>query len=107
MMGAVDSMPHLAASVPKSESTEVSCRATKAGGRFSTPWTPSEFWAVTAVITDMPNTRKAEKVFRSAWMPAPPPESDPAMVRARETRMACQYTGYRHAVTAAPLRAFD
>jgi hypothetical protein len=21
--------------------------------------------------------------------------------------MACQYTGYRHAVTAAPLRAFD
>src|SRR4030067_690685 len=31
----------------------------------------------------MPKTPSALKVFRSAWMPAPPPESDPAMVRAR------------------------
>ena len=88
MMGAVESMPHLAASAPKSSSTESSCWATKAGGRFSTPWTPMEFCAVTAVITDIPNTRKAEKVLRSAWMPAPPPESDPAMVRALGMRMA-------------------
>jgi hypothetical protein len=88
MMGAVESMPHFAASAPKSSSTERSCWATKAGERFSTPCTPTEFWAVTAVITDIPNTRNAENVLRSAWMPAPPPESDPAMVRARGIRMA-------------------
>ena len=88
MIGAVESIPHLAASAPKSESTERSCWATKAGGRLSTPCTPREFCAVTAVITDMPKTRKAEKVFRSAWMPAPPPESDPAMVRALGISMA-------------------
>src|SRR5436190_810399 len=31
----------------------------------------------------MPNTPSAPNVFRSAWMPAPPPESLPAMVSAR------------------------
>ncbi len=88
MMGEVDSIPHLAASAPKSSSTERSCRATKAGGRFSTPWTPREFCAVTAVITDMPNTRNAENVLRSAWIPAPPPESEPAIVSALGINMA-------------------
>src|SRR5439155_18781508 len=33
----------------------------------------------------MPYTPRALNVFRSAWMPAPPPESDPAMVSARGT----------------------
>ena len=33
-------------------------------------------------MTDAPYTPSAPKVFRSAWMPAPPPESDPAMVTA-------------------------
>src|SRR6266508_4757635 len=42
-----------------------------------------EFCTVTAVIADMPWTPWAVKVLRSAWMPAPPPESDPAMVSAR------------------------
>ena len=36
------------------------------------------FCAVTAVIADVPNTPKRAKVFRSAWIPAPPPESEPA-----------------------------
>src|SRR2546423_14213784 len=31
----------------------------------------------------MPYTPSAAKVFRSAWMPAPPPESEPAIVSAR------------------------
>src|SRR3970282_695901 len=30
----------------------------------------------------------AAKVFRSAWMPAPPPESEPAMVRALTGRVS-------------------
>src|SRR2546430_12404054 len=33
----------------------------------------------------MPYTPSARNVFRSAWIPAPPPESDPAMVSARGT----------------------
>jgi hypothetical protein len=51
------SMPHLAASAPKSSRTDSIWRATKAGDRHSTACTPTEFCAVTAVMTDMPNTR--------------------------------------------------
>ena len=48
----------------------------------STPWTPRVFCAVRPVTTDRPNTRKAQNIFRSAWIPAPPPESEPAIVSA-------------------------
>ena len=82
MIGAVESMPIFTASAPKSESTESICATTNSGGRLKTPWTPTEFCAVTAVMTLIPNTRNAEKVLRSAWMPAPPPESEPAIVSA-------------------------
>ena len=53
-------------------------------GRASpaTAVTPSVFWAVTAVIADVPKTPCAANVLRSAWMPAPPPESLPAIVSA-------------------------
>src|SRR5919112_1331480 len=34
-------------------------------------------------MADMPWTPWARKVLRSAWIPAPPPESDPAMVSTR------------------------
>ena len=34
----------------------------------------------TKTDADAPKTPCAAKVLRSAWMPAPPPESDPAMV---------------------------
>ena len=44
--------------------------------------TPRVFWAVTAVSADVPYTPSAAKVFRSAWIPAPPPESEPAIVNA-------------------------
>ena len=50
------------------------------GGDSWTAVTPIVFWAVMAVRADVPNTPSAEKVFRSAWMPAPPPESEPAIV---------------------------
>ena len=49
--------------------------------------TPMVFWAVIVVMAQVPNTPIAPKVLRSAWMPAPPPESDPAMVMARGTRL--------------------
>src|SRR5213082_3329237 len=34
-----------------------------------------------AVIADIPWTPHAANAFRSAWMPAPPPESEPAIER--------------------------
>src|SRR2546422_5351905 len=40
------------------------------------------FCAVMAVIADVPCTPNAANVFRSAWMPAPPPLSEPAIVSA-------------------------
>ncbi|GAB3554565.1 hypothetical protein GCM10027444_30340 [Actinopolyspora lacussalsi] len=44
--------------------------------------TPSVFCTVTAVTAVMPCTPQEKKVRRSACMPALPPESDPAIVRA-------------------------
>ena len=43
--------------------------------------TPVVFCAVIDVITDMAYVPLADMAFRSAWIPAPPPESEPAMVR--------------------------
>jgi hypothetical protein len=44
--------------------------------------TPAVFCAVSATIALMPWQPVAANAFRSAWMPAPPPESEPAMVSA-------------------------
>ena len=43
--------------------------------------TPTVFWAVIAVIAVVPWTPSAANAFRSAWIPAPPPESEPAIER--------------------------
>src|SRR5699024_6462252 len=40
------------------------------------------FCEVSAVIAEVPYTASALMDFRSAWIPAPPPESEPAMVKA-------------------------
>ena len=85
MTAGCDSMPIFTASTARSVNTLSICCATNSGGRSKMPLTPTEFCAVTAVIADIPNTPNAENVLRSAWMPAPPPESDPAMVRAFAT----------------------
>src|SRR5690606_22597687 len=55
--------------------------------------------AVSAAIADRPCTPWAANALRSAWMPAPPPESEPAMVSAEQGISLC----IRH--YAAPLRA--
>jgi hypothetical protein len=54
----------------------------RSAGIASHETTPRVFCAVTAVIAVVPYTPWAANVFRSAWIPAPPPESLPAMVRA-------------------------
>ena len=42
--------------------------------------TPVVFCAVSAAMAVIPNTPLASMVFKSAWIPAPPEESDPAML---------------------------
>ena len=42
--------------------------------------TPVVLCAVTAVIAVIPCTPQRANAFRSAWTPAPPPESEPAML---------------------------
>src|SRR3989442_8377189 len=79
----LDSMPVLAASMPMSSATASICAATTSASISWMRVTARVFCAVMAVIAEVPNTPSAPNVLRSAWMPAPPPESDPAMVRAR------------------------
>jgi hypothetical protein len=50
---------------------------------FVKPLTPTEFCTVTAVTATSACTPSNANVRRSAWMPAPPPESDPAIVITR------------------------
>src|SRR5690625_5617033 len=82
MVSAEVSMPNLVASTGMSSRMLVSCETTASGGTGSTAWTPWVFCEVSAVIAEVPYTASALMDFRSAWIPAPPPESEPAMVRA-------------------------
>ena len=43
--------------------------------------TPTVFCAVSAVIAVIPCTPQRANAFKSAWIPAPPPESEPAIDR--------------------------
>ena len=70
------------APAPMSSSTATICATTIEVGTMATSRTPVVFWAVMAVRALVPNTPNAANVFRSAWMPAPPPESLPAIVSA-------------------------
>jgi len=76
-------MPILMASAPMSSSTERICPTTNSTGTGCTPVTPTVFSSTTATMAEVPKHPQAEKAFRSAWMPAPPLGSLPAMVRAR------------------------
>ena len=53
---------------------------TMVGETGSMPYTPAGFWAVMAVMTVVAKPPKADMVFISACMPAPPLLSDPAML---------------------------
>ena len=64
-----------------SDATCRTCSTIISGGVVSTALTPSVFCAVNAVIAVIPWTPQRANAFRSAWMPAPPPESEPAIER--------------------------
>src|SRR5256714_551077 len=79
------SIPVLAASPPRSAKTASSCARTKSGGTSCTAVTPVVFCAVSATMAVMPWQPTAANAFRSAWIPVPPPESEPAIVKQRGT----------------------
>ena len=79
-------MPVFAASAPRSSSTTSIWARAKSGGTSWIALTPTVFWAVRATIADMPWAPQRAKAFRSAWMPAPPPESEDAIVSTRGTQ---------------------
>src|SRR5215207_273318 len=79
-MSADASMPVFTASTPMSSTTLRNCASTCSAGSSQAPWTPRLFCAVIAVSTLIPCTPLASIALRSAWIPAPPPESDPAIV---------------------------
>src|SRR4051794_20874680 len=50
------------------------------------------FCAVSATIAEVPNTPQRANAFRSAWIPAPPPESEVAIVIATGMRRSVPMT---------------
>src|SRR5438128_717225 len=58
-----------------SPKTASSCARTNSGGSVCTAVTAVVFCAVSATSTDIPWQPAAANALRSAWMPAPPPES--------------------------------
>ena len=72
-------MPILTASTPMSSATARTCSTMNAPGTGWTPVTPTVFCAVSAVSAVMPWTPQRANALRSAWIPAPPPESEPAI----------------------------
>ena len=67
----------------------------KSGGVVWTALTPTVFCAVSAVIAVIPWTPQRANAFRSAWMPAPPPESEPAIERTAGMRRLHAVQGRR------------
>ena len=82
IMSLVASIPILMAPTSRSLATARIWANTNSGGTGMTPSTPRVFCAVSAVIALAPYTPSAENVLMSAWIPAPPDESEPAMVSA-------------------------
>ena len=76
--------PGLRASTPMSSKTASSWACANAGGALDGR-DGRRAWAVSATIALMPWQPSAANAFRSAWIPAPPPESEVAMVRQRGT----------------------
>ena len=74
------SIPIFTASTPMSSATARTCADDHLRrDRLRRASTPTVFCAVIAVIAVIPCTPQRANAFRSAWMPAPPPESEPAI----------------------------
>src|SRR5439155_11491446 len=72
---------------PMSSATARTWATMTSGAIAWTAATPTVFCAVIAVIAVIPCTPAAANAFRSAWIPAPPPESEPAIASTRGMRV--------------------
>ena len=81
-IAALASMPVLAACTPKSETTASICAVTRSAGQRFNHRHPERVLRRHRRDGAMPYTPCAANVLRSAWMPAPAPESLPAIVSA-------------------------
>src|SRR5688500_16713920 len=95
MTFAFASIPSLTAPMRKSSKQASICARRKPISGTWTAVTPRVFCAVSAAIAERPCTPCAAKVFRSAWIPAPPPESEPAMVSAQTGRAGPPWSDMR------------
>ena len=77
--------PRLRRVDPDVSHTASSWARTNPGGSSKTASTSRVFCAVSATIAVKPWTPAAANALRSAWIPAPPPESEPAIVMQRGT----------------------
>ena len=82
IISAEDTIPIFTASGKISLNTASICDATTSQGISYTPKTPVVFCEVTEFITLIPKTPLAANDFKSACIPAPPLESEPAIVKA-------------------------
>ena len=82
IFSAVNNIPVFTAAGRNSSNTASICRRSIFGEHGSTPRTRRGFCAVRQAMALAPWTPSAANVFKSAWMPAPPPLSEPAMVSA-------------------------
>ncbi len=88
MVGSSKSIPIFTASTPISETTARTWSRMNCRGSVSTEITSWVFCAVSATIAEVPCTPQRANAFRSAWIPAPPPESEVAIVIAIGMRRA-------------------
>src|SRR5829696_2239528 len=86
MISREKSIPVFAASTPMSVKIASSSARMNSGGASCTAATSTVFWAVKATIALVPWQPSRANAFRSAWIPAPPPESEVAIVRQRGTK---------------------
>ena len=82
IMSVENSIPVFTAFGVSSEKTASICLRTISARTGWMPVTPRGFCAVMQVMALVPWTPSTPKVFKSAWMPAPPPLSEPATVKA-------------------------
>ena len=80
--GMLETMPVFTASGKISVNTQSSSSARKSGVHSTMLLTPVVFWATRAVTAQVANTPLAVMVLISAWIPAPPLGSVPAIVNA-------------------------
>jgi hypothetical protein len=82
MIAEENNIPVFTAPMGNASKTNLICSATILGSTAAILETLPGCSATTQVKAEVPYTPNRVKVFRSAWIPAPPELSDPAMVNA-------------------------